>query len=82
MIRGIEAHGVSGLNVWVPVTEETAVVQSLLAKGWAVQGGERYRIKSGPAIRITISTLRDQEAEELADDLEQALTPRGRARTA
>ncbi|HEV7919303.1 MAG TPA: aminotransferase class I/II-fold pyridoxal phosphate-dependent enzyme [Thermoanaerobaculia bacterium] len=82
MIRGIEAHGVSGLNVWVPVLEETAVVQTLLAKGWAVQGGERYRIRSGPAIRITISTLRDQEAEELADDLEQALKPRGRARTA
>lgn len=82
MIRGIEAQGVSGLNVWVPVTEETAVVQALLAKGWAVQGGERYRIRSGPAIRITISTLRDKEAEELADDLEQALKPRGRARTA
>ena len=82
MIRGIEAQGISGLNVWVPVAEETAVVQTLLAKGWAVKGGERYRIKSGPAIRITISTLRDAEAEELADDLEEALRPRGRARTA
>ncbi|HKO57214.1 MAG TPA: aminotransferase class I/II-fold pyridoxal phosphate-dependent enzyme, partial [Thermoanaerobaculia bacterium] len=82
MIRGIEAHGVSGLNVWVPVSEETAVVQTLLANGWAVKGGERYRIRSGPAIRITISTLTDREAEELADDLERALRPRGRARTA
>jgi DNA-binding transcriptional MocR family regulator len=82
MIRGIEAHGVSGLNVWVPVTEETAVVQALFADGWAVKAGERYRLRSGPAIRITISTLADREAEELADDLERALRPRGRARTA
>ncbi|MBV9494669.1 MAG: aminotransferase class I/II-fold pyridoxal phosphate-dependent enzyme [Acidobacteria bacterium] len=82
MIRGIEAHGVSGLNVWVPVAEETTVVRALLARGWSVNGGEHYRIKSGPAIRITIATLTNAEAGELADDLEDILRPRGRARTA
>src|SRR5262249_21690453 len=37
--RGIEAHGDSGLGVWVPVDEESATVQQLLDRGWAVSPG-------------------------------------------
>ena len=40
---GIEAQGRSGLNVWIPVAEENAVVQSLLEDGWAVRPGAAYR---------------------------------------
>ena len=67
--RGIEAHGASGLNVWIPVAEETATVQALLLAGWAVKAGERYRIKSAPAIRVTIASLEPDDATRFANDL-------------
>jgi DNA-binding transcriptional MocR family regulator len=73
--RGITAHGRSGLNVWIPVAEELPVVRTLLDAGWAVNGGERYRIASGPAIRITIATLTADEIEPLADAVAASLTP-------
>ncbi|HUP61904.1 MAG TPA: aminotransferase class I/II-fold pyridoxal phosphate-dependent enzyme [Thermoanaerobaculia bacterium] len=66
---GIEAHGASGLNVWIPVAEESATVQALLQKGWGVKAGERYRIATPPAIRVTISTLTPKDAAKFADDL-------------
>lgn len=74
--RGIEAHGVSGLNVWIPVAEESAVVQALARKGWGVKAGERYRIATPPAIRVTISTLEPREAASFANDLAEVLRPR------
>jgi len=76
--RGIAAHGISGLNVWIPVAEENTVVQALLQRGWAVKAGERYRIATPPAIRVTITTLEPREAARLADDLAAILLPRRR----
>ncbi|MFJ1655627.1 aminotransferase class I/II-fold pyridoxal phosphate-dependent enzyme [Streptomyces sp. NPDC088337] len=73
--RGIAAHGRSGMNVWVPVPDETGVVASLLHAGWAVAPGARYRLAAPPAIRITVSTLRDEETERLADAVATALRP-------
>jgi DNA-binding transcriptional MocR family regulator len=81
--RGIVAHGRSGLNVWVPVTAEDAVVAHLAAAGWAVRPGERYRLKSRPGIRITVATLRAAEVEALADEIARAIAGRtGRSLTA
>jgi DNA-binding transcriptional MocR family regulator len=74
--RGIAAHGISGLNVWIPVAHESAVAQSLLSRGWAVNAGERYRIASGPAIRITISKLDARDAVRLADDVYAVVSSR------
>ena len=73
--HGVTAHGRSGLNVWVPVPEELPVVRSLLDAGFAVNGGERYRIASGPAIRITITTLAADEVEPLAAAVASSLAP-------
>ena len=67
--RGIAAHGRSGLNVWVPVPEETTVVRSLLQRGWAVNAGARYRIASAPAIRVTTASLDPRDADRFAADL-------------
>jgi DNA-binding transcriptional MocR family regulator len=75
--HGIEAHGCSGMNVWIPVPEETAVAQALLDRGWAVIAGERFRIESAPGIRVTISTLEPAEAEKFAADLAGLLDARG-----
>jgi len=72
---GIQAHGASGLNVWIPLREESAVVQSLMARGWAVNAGERYRIASGAAIRVTIATLTPDDAKAFAADLAAVLAP-------
>jgi DNA-binding transcriptional MocR family regulator len=69
--RGIHAHGRSGLNVWVPVREEVEVVAHLAAAGWPVRAGERYRMKSAPGIRVTISTLQPTEATKLVSEFIQ-----------
>lgn len=71
--HGIGAHGRSGLNVWVPVADETAVVQRLLEAGWAVAAGERFRLASPRGIRITITTLRSDEVDRLAADVADAV---------
>jgi DNA-binding transcriptional MocR family regulator len=76
--HGISAQGRSGLNVWVPVPEEAEVMSSLWDAGWAVAAGERYRIESSPAIRITSATLEARDAQRLAADLARALERRGR----
>ncbi len=73
--RGIAAHGRSGLNVWVPVTEEDVAIGGLLARGWAVAGGERFRIASPPAIRVTIADLPAADAARFAADLAATLDP-------
>jgi len=73
--RGLAAYGRSGLNVWIPVREEGSVITSLSAAGWAVRGGEHYRLKSPPAIRVTIATLQPHEAVQLAQDIARSLQP-------
>jgi hypothetical protein len=50
----------------VSVREEAPVVGTLLDAGWLVAAGERFRIATPPGIRITIATLREDEAEEIA----------------
>jgi DNA-binding transcriptional MocR family regulator len=73
---GVRAFGASGLNVWVPVEEETAVVGALLQHGWVVAPGASYRLpESPPAIRVTIATLSEPEAVRLAGDLAEVLAP-------
>ncbi len=73
--RGIEATGRSGLNVWIPVPEESAVVSRLLEMGWAVSAGERFRIATPPGIRVTTASLPEQDAPAFAEALAAALTP-------
>ena len=71
----VSAESRSGFNVWVPVHEETAAVQHLSACGWAVAAGERFRIRSGPAIRITTAALPVTLADALAADVAAAVRP-------
>ncbi|MEH0581798.1 MULTISPECIES: aminotransferase class I/II-fold pyridoxal phosphate-dependent enzyme [Streptomyces] len=71
--RGVEARGRSGMNVWVPVPDETGAVARLLHAGWAVAPGARFRIASPPGIRITVSTLTQQETEVLAEAIASAV---------
>jgi DNA-binding transcriptional MocR family regulator len=74
--RGIESHGRSGLNVWIPVAHEDATVASLQESGWGVLAGDRFRIASARGIRVTTARLEPEDAVRFASDLETALTPR------
>jgi DNA-binding transcriptional MocR family regulator len=65
--RGIDAAGDSGLGVWIPLADEAAAVGELLATGWAVSPGERYRFRTAPGVRVTTAALEPEAAERLAD---------------
>lgn len=80
--RGIEVSSAAGIAVWIPVPEEAPVVQSLLACGWAVMPGAPFRLRSERAIRVTTSSLAEDEAERLAEAVREALQPSGTTRTA
>ena len=71
--RGIEAHGETGLNIWIPVPDETAAATGLLARGWAVAPGSWFRVRSGPGVRVTVAGLRPEEASDLAEAFAGAL---------
>ncbi|MFE1832913.1 aminotransferase class I/II-fold pyridoxal phosphate-dependent enzyme [Streptomyces sviceus] len=73
--RGVEAHGRSGLNVWIPVPDETGAVSRLLHAGWAVAPGARFRMGAPQGIRVTVATLTDAEVAPLADAVSKALGP-------
>lgn len=74
--HGIEARGASGFNIWIPLRDEAGAVRALAERGWAVAAGERFRIRSAPGIRVTISTLQPADAGRFAGDLAAALRPR------
>ncbi|MCH8150555.1 MAG: aminotransferase class I/II-fold pyridoxal phosphate-dependent enzyme, partial [Planctomycetes bacterium] len=71
--EGVEIESRSGFNVWIPVCEETATVQALESAGWSVSAGERFRLRSPPAIRVCTATLKLDEASAFAAVLAQVL---------
>lgn len=73
--RGVEAHGRSGLNVWIPVPDETTAVARLLHAGWAVAPGARFRTSAPPGIRVTVSRLTPEDIGVLADAVATAVRP-------
>ncbi|MGW1495276.1 aminotransferase class I/II-fold pyridoxal phosphate-dependent enzyme [Streptomyces sp. NPDC002402] len=73
--RGIEAHGRSGMNVWLPVPDETGAVTRLLRAGWAVAPGARFRMSSPPGVRLTVSGLAMDEIGQVADAVAAAAGP-------
>ncbi len=73
--RGVAAYGRSGLNVWIPVPDETGAVARLLHAGWAVAPGARFRMSAPPGIRVAVSTLAADETAALADEIASAVAP-------
>lgn len=71
--RGVPAGGRSGINVWVPVADETRAVTSLRDAGYAVAPGSLYRLSSPPGIRITVSPLDLVDVETLAGAVARAV---------
>ncbi|MEV4972494.1 aminotransferase class I/II-fold pyridoxal phosphate-dependent enzyme [Streptomyces scopuliridis] len=73
--RGIEAHGRSGMNVWVPVADETGAVARLLHAGWAVAPGARFRMATPPGVRLTVSEMTGDDIGLVADAVASAAGP-------
>jgi DNA-binding transcriptional MocR family regulator len=71
--RGVRASGRTGINVWVPVDDETAAVTALAGRGWAVGPGSLYRLAAPPGVRLTVSNLDLADVPRLADDIAAAL---------
>lgn len=70
--HGVTARGHTGLNVWIPVPDETAAVTALREAGYAVAPGAPYRIATPPAIRVSTSGLPLDHVEALAAAIAQA----------
>ncbi|WP_330236892.1 aminotransferase class I/II-fold pyridoxal phosphate-dependent enzyme [Streptomyces sp. NBC_00566] len=71
--HGVPAHGASGMNLWVPVRDESAVVNGLRSRGWWVAAGARFRLASEPGVRISTAALQPAEAPRLASDFAAVL---------
>ncbi|MEZ0353437.1 aminotransferase class I/II-fold pyridoxal phosphate-dependent enzyme [Mycobacterium sp. pR1184] len=77
--RGITAHGRSGLNVWIPVPDETVAITRLMNSGWAAAPGSRFRIGAPAGIRVTIADLADAEIDSLAECIAESMRTTGRS---
>jgi DNA-binding transcriptional MocR family regulator len=75
--RGLQARGITGINVWVRVPDETRTVGALREAGYAVAPGSLFRIGSPPGIRITVSPLAETGLVALADAVAAAAHPVG-----
>jgi len=66
---GVASTGASGLQVWIPVSEEQPVLERLRDNGYALRGGAPYRSASPPAVRVTVAALDNRRIDEIADIL-------------
>lgn len=69
--RGVEVGGTEGLNIWIPVQDETAAVVRLASLGIGVSAGAPYAVLPEPHghIRVTAGLVaegHDELAERLA----------------
>jgi DNA-binding transcriptional MocR family regulator len=71
--HGVPSQGRTGINIWVPVRDETSVVTALRDAGYAVAPGSLYRIGAPAGIRITISSLDEDRIEPLAAAVAQVI---------
>jgi DNA-binding transcriptional MocR family regulator len=75
--RGLEAHGATGINVWVRVRDETRAVAIMRDSGYAVAPGSLFRISTPPGIRLSVGPLSDADLEPLVHAIVAAAHPAG-----
>ncbi|GAB2623766.1 GntR family transcriptional regulator [Paractinoplanes abujensis] len=73
--RGVAALGATGINVWVPVPDETRTVGMLREAGYAVAPGSLFRQSAPPGVRISVGPLPEAEIPALADAVAVAVSP-------
>lgn len=82
MAEALQAQGVAniapgdGLNFWLPLTDSSHETAFALAKfGWLVREGDAFGVQApAQGLRITLSTLNDNDINRLAGDIRQALS--------
>jgi DNA-binding transcriptional MocR family regulator len=82
--RGIAVPGTEGINIWVPVHDETAAVVRLASQGIGVAPGAPFRLgppdgapAGGGHLRVTVGAAGD-DLDALADALADAALAGGR----
>jgi DNA-binding transcriptional MocR family regulator len=67
--HGVEVGGTEGINVWVPVHDETAAVVRLASAGIGVTPGSPFTLLPGDGdhVRVTVGLARDGHAELAAE---------------
>ncbi|MGW5657817.1 aminotransferase class I/II-fold pyridoxal phosphate-dependent enzyme [Streptomyces humi] len=82
--RGIgvpDGYRPDGLNVWIPLEAPARPVTDALARrGWATQPGDLFTAgtSAAQALRVTTSTLTEEQAVQFTDDLAEVLRRPGR----
>ncbi|MGH8861797.1 MAG: PLP-dependent aminotransferase family protein, partial [Jatrophihabitantaceae bacterium] len=63
--HGIAVGGTDGLNIWVPVADETSAVVRLASQGIGVAPGAPFAALAAPAphVRVTAGLLASDHAE-------------------
>jgi DNA-binding transcriptional MocR family regulator len=78
--RGVEVGGVEGINIWVPVHDETAAVVRLASQGIGVAPGAPFRVggrsADGGHVRVTVGLARTGH-EALAEAVASAARTTG-----
>ena len=66
--HGVEVGGTDGINLWVPVADETAAVVRLASQGIGVAPGAPFAVLAGrnPHVRVTAGLLARDHAEVAA----------------
>lgn len=80
---GVEVGGTDGLNIWLPVDDETAAMVRLAAEGIRVAAGGPFTLVASatPHVRVTVGLVQHDHAQ-LAAQLARAAAatpPRGRS---
>ncbi|HEV7194582.1 MAG TPA: aminotransferase class I/II-fold pyridoxal phosphate-dependent enzyme [Pedococcus sp.] len=80
--KGIRVAGSEGINIWVPVHDETAAVVRLASQGIGVAHGAPFRVgkaaPDGGHVRVTVGLAQDG-FEELAEAIAAAARTSGRS---
>ncbi|WP_435100446.1 aminotransferase class I/II-fold pyridoxal phosphate-dependent enzyme [Arhodomonas sp. AD133] len=71
--RGISVADGSGINLWIPVADEGSVVQGMAARGYSIQAGQPFRLKSPDAVRVSIGNIHIDAVDAVAGALAQCV---------
>ncbi|SMG12019.1 aminotransferase class I/II-fold pyridoxal phosphate-dependent enzyme [Paraburkholderia susongensis] len=60
--KGFKVTGSAGLNLWIPIQNETEVAERLFDAGWLVCPGREFCVTEQPGIRVTSSRMTTQQS--------------------
>lgn len=71
--HNITATGASGINVWIPTTDDQVLVEAARDAGVAIRTASPYLLRSPRAVRVTITRLTAADIDRLANALGSAV---------